>query len=82
MCLSSWTQLSDMSTIEDENLSKGSPELLTEDHDGTPDEKCPSVTEESVEETTEEGVEVTQSSNSSKQGSCVYVVRLVVFVYR
>ena len=71
-----------MSTIKDEDLLKGCPELLTEDHDGSPDEKCPSVTEESVEETAEERVEVTQSFNSSKQGSCVYVVRLVVFVHR
>ena len=60
-----------MPTIEDEDLSmelKGSPELLTEDHDGSPDEKCPTVTEESVEETAQERMEVTQSSNSSKQG--------------
>ena len=60
-----------MSTIEDKDLSmelKGSPELLTEDHGGSPDEKCPTVAEGSGEETAEEGMEDTQSSNSSKQG--------------
>ena len=73
-----------MSTVGDEDLSmelKGSPELLTEDHGGSPDEKCPTMAEGSVGETAQERVEVTQSSNSSKQGSCVYVVGLVVRVF-
>ena len=60
-----------MSTIEDKDLSmelKGSPELVTENHDGSPEEKHPPVTEESVEETAQERVEDTQTVNSSKPG--------------
>ena len=61
-----------MFTIEDEDLSielKGSPELLTEDHDGSPDDRCPSATEGSVKETAAlKIVEDTQSVNYSKPG--------------